>query len=64
MNMQKLTQKTAAREDVYETLRQQIIEFELLPGEFLSENGLAARLNVNRTTVREALARLEMDHCV
>ena len=64
MNMQKLTQKTVAREDVYETLRQQIIEFELLPGEFLSENGLAAKLNVNRTTVREALARLEMDHCV
>lgn len=53
-----------AKESVYSLLRQKIIEFELLPGEFLSENNLATQLGVSRTPVREALSRLTREGCV
>lgn len=54
----------AQKVDAYTVLRQKIIEFELLPGQFLSENSLATMLNVSRTPVREALSRLLEDGCV
>lgn len=43
---------------VYEILKNQILSFELKPGEKLSENNLAAQMNTGRVQVREALARL------
>jgi DNA-binding GntR family transcriptional regulator len=49
---------------VYDTLVDMIIQFELLPGERLVESELAARLNVSKTPVREALALLEADGLV
>lgn len=65
METQSIAYKTSgSRMDVYAVLRQKIIEFELLPGEFLSENGLASMLGVSRTPVREALSRLVEDGCV
>lgn len=53
-----------SRDAVYRQLRQQIIDFTLLPGEFLSENTLAAQMHTSRTPVREAIARLACEHCV
>ncbi len=58
--------QTAAlsRAGAYDILRQKIIEFELLPGKFLSENGLASMLGVSRSPVWEALSRLAEENCV
>ena len=53
-----------SRDAVYQRLRQQIIDFTLLPGEFLSENTLATQMQTSRTPVREAIARLACEHCV
>ena len=43
---------------VYRSLRHRILSRELLPGERLNEVELAESLNMSRTPVREALARL------
>ena len=51
-------------ESLYERLRRRIILFDLLPGEALSENGLAADLGVSRTPIRDALARLQDEGCI
>jgi DNA-binding GntR family transcriptional regulator len=45
-------------------LRQQIMLGELSPGEHLSELRLAEELNVSRSTVREALRRLESEYLI
>jgi DNA-binding GntR family transcriptional regulator len=52
------------RERVLEVLRQAITDFELLPGERLTERRLVERLEVSRATVREALARLASEGLV
>lgn len=44
--------------DVYRTLRDDILSSALPPGTLLSENGMAARFGISRTPVREALQRL------
>ena len=44
---------------VTEALRRRILEFELLPGERLSERGLEDTLGASRTPIRAALMRLE-----
>ena len=49
---------------VYETLRDMIMAFELVPGERLVETELATRLGVSKTPVREALFMLEADGLV
>jgi DNA-binding GntR family transcriptional regulator len=49
---------------VYERLKADIFEFRRLPGEGLSENEIAARSEVSRTPVREALLRLERESLV
>jgi DNA-binding GntR family transcriptional regulator len=49
------------REDVYEAVRGDIVTGELRPGQFLGEEGLASRLGMSRTPVREALVRLQRD---
>lgn len=43
---------------VFETIQQAIVDKVLPPGEPLTEPGLAERLNVSKTPVREALLRL------
>ena len=49
---------------VFEALVDMIVDFELPPGERLVESELAARLNVSKTPVREALAMLEAEGLV
>jgi DNA-binding GntR family transcriptional regulator len=47
---------------VYATLREAILSGILQPGTRLGEEGLAARFQVSRTPVREAVLRLEADY--
>lgn len=49
---------------VHNTLRDQILEWQLLPGAALGESELANRLGVSRTPVREALRSLEREGLV
>jgi DNA-binding GntR family transcriptional regulator len=48
----------------YQALRQQIAVGGLAPGERVTERGLAARLGVSATPIREALRRLEQEHLI
>ena len=48
----------AATQRVFATLLQRILTFDLKPFNEISEGGLAEQMNVSRTPVREALARL------
>jgi len=45
----------------YAKLKNNIFEFELLPGDRFSETDIAGRLGMSRTPVREALYRLERE---
>ena len=53
-----------ASDRAYETLRTEILEWTLAPGTVLGEVEQATRLNVSRTPLREALARLSADGLV
>lgn len=53
--------KASTRTHVYNILRQAIVSLQLIPGQSLSENELAAEYAVSRTPVREALIRLADD---
>jgi DNA-binding GntR family transcriptional regulator len=55
---------TPLRERVLETLRQAILNFEVLPGERLTERRLVDQLEVSRATIREVLARLASEGLV
>lgn len=59
-----LREAGAVRDNIYELLRKRIIQFDLLPGETLSENNLAAELGASRSPVRDALSRLVDEGCV
>jgi DNA-binding GntR family transcriptional regulator len=48
----------AATQRVFAALRQRILTFDLKPFDEISEGGLAEQMDVSRTPVREALARL------
>lgn len=52
------------RERVYRSLRTDIILCRLLPGAELNEKNLAARFDVSKSPVRDALHRLEVDQLV
>lgn len=56
----RLRKEDSARlaDSVYVQLKADIFDFRLLPGAGFSENEIAARANVSRTPVREALLRL------
>jgi DNA-binding GntR family transcriptional regulator len=45
-------------------LREEIVQWKLIPGEVLGEAELSKRLKVSRTPIREALQRLENDKLV
>jgi DNA-binding GntR family transcriptional regulator len=51
-------------DQAYEALRAAIVSGELASGEKITERGLAERLSVSPTPIREALRRLEQDRLV
>lgn len=51
-------------EDVYEQLKRDVAEFNLVPGDRFTENELTERLGVSRTPVRQALFRLQQEGLV
>jgi DNA-binding GntR family transcriptional regulator len=55
------THKMRASERAYSALREDIIEWRLLPGTVLAEVEQSERLGVSRTPLREALARLSSE---
>jgi DNA-binding GntR family transcriptional regulator len=57
VNLSVSTYKRAA----YLAIRDMIVELEIPPGTRLVENDLAARLNVSKTPIREAIGLLEAD---
>lgn len=52
------------RDNIYDALRDAILTCDLLPGQNLREQDLAARYEVSRSPVREALLRLEGERLV
>src|SRR6201992_1677021 len=52
------------RDNVYESLRADILNCRLAPGDDMREQELAERYAVSRQPVREALLRLEREHLV
>lgn len=57
-NQLDVQRRVSTRSHVYSLLRRAIVSLEFPPGQPLSENDLAARHDVSRTPVREALIRL------
>lgn len=51
--------KDIGKQDIYATLREMILTFELYPGSRVTETELAAYFEVSRTPIREALLKLE-----
>lgn len=51
--------KEIGKQDIYATLREMILTFELYPGSRVTETELAAYFEVSRTPIREALLKLE-----
>ncbi|MEQ4301406.1 GntR family transcriptional regulator [Plantactinospora sp. B6F1] len=56
--------RTTLADDVYESVRALVMDHAVAPGERINIDGLARRLEVSPTPVREALARLESDGLV
>lgn len=50
---------SSVREIAYRTLRNEIVSMELKPGEAISTQDIANRLNISRTPVREAFIKLQ-----
>ena len=48
-------------DDIYQDIKKKILNFELVPGQVLSENAISRQYQVSRTLVREALGRLKSD---
>ena len=51
-------------EDAYRQLEELIVMMKLAPGELVSEQQLAEKLNLGRTPVREAVQRLALEHLI
>jgi DNA-binding GntR family transcriptional regulator len=62
--MRRFRNSGTTAEAVYSTLRHCIVLGDLAPGERLLSDGLATRLGVSRTPVREALRKLEAEGLV
>ncbi|OYW98884.1 MAG: GntR family transcriptional regulator, partial [Rhizobiales bacterium 32-66-8] len=52
------------RDNLYETIRDEILTCRLMPGEEVREQELASRYEVSRQPVREALLRLERERLI
>ncbi len=52
------------RDNVYESIREDILNCRLHPGEEFREQEIATRYNVSRQPVRDALLRLEREHLI
>lgn len=48
-------------DQIYDRLKREIFDFQLLPGDRFTESEVAARMEASRTPVREALMRLQND---
>ncbi|MBW8834337.1 MAG: GntR family transcriptional regulator, partial [Burkholderia sp.] len=60
--MNDTTRSSSSRADhVYYSVRDDIFEMRLLPGDRLTEGSIAERFGVSRTPAREALQRLQSD---
>lgn len=55
------TQKKAASQTVYQSLKEQILHLEIAPGAALSEIETAARYHISRTPVRDVFKSLEAE---
>jgi len=56
--------KKLSTPQIYQLIRQSIIDFDLFPGSRVTETELADQFNVSRTPIREALQRLEVEGLV
>jgi DNA-binding GntR family transcriptional regulator len=63
-NSRPLFGQQSRADQVYQRLRDDIVNRDLEPGAMLDEHGLAARYAVSRTPIREALRRLNQDGLV
>ena len=52
---------TSLKQIVYEDLKRLIISCEVMPGTYLTEEGLCEQLKASRTPVRDAVSRLEQE---
>lgn len=48
-------------DQAYEQIKADLFDLQLLPGDFFTETGLAARLGLSRTPLRQALQRLQRE---
>ena len=55
------TGRRSLADRVHDQLKGELFDFQLMPGDRLSENDLAARVGASRTPVREALFRLQRE---
>lgn len=53
--------RASRADEVYEQLKRDVAEFNLVPGDRFTENELCERLGVSRTPVRQALIRLQQE---
>lgn len=63
MKLEKIPTETL-RQKIYEQLKQKIISAEILPGELITINDLAAKFGVSIIPVREALWQLESEKAI
>ena len=56
--------KKLSTPQIYQLIRQSIIDFDLFPGSRITETELAEQFQVSRTPIREALQRLEVEGLV
>lgn len=59
-----MRKKRISTVQIYEDLRQMIMDFDLFPGTRITETEIAENFKVSRTPVREALQRLELEGLV
>ncbi|OUO79115.1 GntR family transcriptional regulator [Blautia sp. An249] len=65
MNLPEIREmKGSARNQIYENMKQWIIEGTLKPGEKISDFDIASHFHVSRTPVREAFQQLEMQKLI
>lgn len=56
--------ETMRNHEIYKIIRNEITNFEYLPGTFISESELTTRFGISRTPIRDILKKLEYDNLV